>query len=107
MTLRRFRSKTLCEYRKLFQYLAAAALGGAFVSILFVGTHHWGPEVLLVAFMGFLWCAYQLGNAISGIERQCEECERYEMEKDKTRYEFAARHLEWLERRSEWKIISG
>jgi hypothetical protein len=107
MTLRRFRSKKLSEYRQFFKYLAAAAFGGAIVSVLFVGTDHWGPEVLLVAFMGFLWCAYQLGNAISSIERQCEECERYEMEKDETRSEFAAKHLEWLERRSVWKIIRG
>jgi hypothetical protein len=107
MTLRRFRSETLSEYRQLFKYLAAAAFGGAIVSVLFVGTDHWGPEVLLVAFMGFLWCAYQLGNAVSSIERQCDECERYKLAKDETRYEFAAKHLEWLERRSVWNIIRG
>ena len=91
----------------MFKYLAAAAFGGATVAAVFVGAHHWGPGVLGLAFMGFLWCAYQLDSAISSIEGQYERCERYEMEKDKTRYEFAAKHLEWLERRSVWKIIRG
>ena len=105
MTLKRFRSRTLSEYQQLFKYLAAAAFGGGTVAAGFVGTDHWGPVVLFVAFLGFLWCAHQLGDAISGIERQFEECERYQMKNDETRYKFAAENLEWLERRSVWRII--